>query len=67
MTDSVLSNEAKIREHWKAENGVEPTPTEFIKIQKNIENFSNELFKNKEWVDDYLAGNWRQSKDGIKG
>tara|TARA_Y100001938_G_C8101026_1_gene441750 strand:- start:618 stop:7331 length:6714 start_codon:yes stop_codon:yes gene_type:complete len=67
MTDSVLSNEAKIREHWKAENGVEPTPTELIKIQKNIENFSNELFKNKEWVDDYLAGNWRQSKDGIKG
>ncbi len=67
MSDAVLSNETRIKEHWKAENGVEATPTELIKIQKNIENFKNELFKNKEWVDDYLAGNWRQSKDGING
>ena len=67
MTDSVLKDEIKMIEHFKETQGREPNKTELQSLRKGIESFNNEVIKNKEWIDDYLTGNWRQSKDGING
>ena len=67
MTDSLLKDEIKMIEHFKETKGREPNKIELQSLRKGIESFNNEVIKNKEWVDDYLTGNWRQSKDGITG
>ena len=68
IADSVLSNESKIIEHFKAENdGRAPTTKEIQEIKSSLNTFKNELSDAKLWIDDYLGGNWRQSENGING
>ena len=44
-----------------------PSKTELKLFTKSLENTKDGISKNQKPVDDYLAGNWLQSKDGING
>ena len=44
-----------------------PNQTELSLFTKSLENMKDDVAKNQKPVDDYLAGNWLQSKDGITG
>ena len=67
IISKVLSDESNLRSHFKELNGRDATSTELVKFKKNLENWHDNINKNKEWVDDYLGGNWRQSENGIDG
>ena len=44
-----------------------PNQTELSLFTKSLENAKDDVAKNQKPVDDYLAGNWLQSKDGVTG
>ena len=44
-----------------------PDATELKMFTKGFENTKESIFSNQKAVDDYLTGNWLQSKDGING
>ena len=44
-----------------------PNQTELSLFTKSLENIKDDIAKNQKPVDDYLTGNWLQSKDGITG
>ncbi len=67
MVESILSDKGKMQEFYKKYYGKEPTPQDLIKLEKNLKQWSETMFKDREWVEDYLAGNWRQSNDGVNG
>ncbi len=52
---------------YKILNKKIPNETELTLFKKSLENAKDDIVKNQKPVDDYLAGNYLQSKDGISG
>ena len=67
IKESVLTQEGRASEIYKDIIGREPNPTELKSFEKALENTRDSVVDNQKAVDDYLTGNWLQSKDGING
>lgn len=52
---------------YKILNKKTPNETELTLFKKSLENAKDDIAKNQKPVDDYLTGNYLQSKDGITG
>ena len=52
---------------YKSLNKKTPSEIELSLFTKSLENAKDDIAKNQKPVDDYLAGNYLQSKDGITG
>ena len=67
IKEFILTQEGRASEIYKDITGRQPNPTELKSFEKTLENRRNSLVENQKAVDDYLTGNWLQSKDGING
>ena len=67
VVESILTQEGRAAEIYKDAMGRTPNKTELISFEKALENTKDGVIKNQKAVDDYLTGNWLQSKDGING
>ena len=65
--DNILTTEGRASELWKEITGKEGTPAEIKAFEISLKNTVDNINKNQKSVEDYLTGNWQQSKDGITG
>ena len=67
VKESILTQEGRAAEIYKDITGRQPSPTELKSFEKSLDSRRNSIIENQKSVDDYLTGNWLQSKDGISG
>ena len=65
--DNLIGDKGKLTERFKEYYGENPTPTELKKFEMNLKNWKEMTEVNRNWVDDYLGGNWFSSQNGING
>ena len=67
IVESLLQDDTMLENSYQQYYGKAPNKQELQTYRSSLENWRDNMLKTSEWMDDYMGGNWRDSKDGNKG